>query len=96
IVTYPPLNNDLEGRWIHVEDFVQRRNMATNAGYFSRWSIDTYVRENQALHDRLRAGEFDRDALYLIFEPSMWEALNADPSRFAYIGDIDGYLVVAP
>ena len=96
IVTYPPLNNDLEGRWIHVEDFVQRRNMATNAGYFSRWSIDTYVRENQALHDRLRAGDFDRDALYLIFEPSMWEALNADPSRFAYIGDIDGYLVVAP
>lgn len=96
VITYPPLNNDLEGRWIHIEDFVQRRGMATNAGYFSRWSIDTYVRENQALHDRLRAGLFDPDALYLIFEPSMWEALNADPGRFSFIGDIDGYLVVAP
>jgi len=54
------------------------------------------VRENQALHDRLSAGQFDHDALYLIFEPSMWEALNADPSRFEFIGDIDSYLVVAP
>lgn len=96
VVTYPPLNNDPEGRWIHIEDFVQRRGMATNAGYFSRWSIDTYVRENQALHDRLRAGQFDPDALYLIFDPSMWEALNSDPGRFSFIGDIDGYLVVAP
>jgi len=96
VITYPPLNNDPEGRWIHIEDFVQRRGMATNAGYFSRYRIDTYVRENQALHDRLRAGEFDEAALYFIFEPSMWEALNADPSRFEFIGDIDGYLVVAP
>ena len=96
VITYPPLNNDPEGRWIQIEDFVQRRGMATNAGYFSRWSLDTYVRENQALHDRLRAGEFDRRALYLIFDPSMWEALQSDPGRFSFIGDIDGYLVVAP
>ena len=96
IITYPPLNNDLEGRWIHIEDFVQRRGMATNAGYFSRWSIDTYVRVNQRLHDELRAGEFDPKSLYVIFDPDMWAFLSSDPTRFAFIGDIDGYLVVAP
>ena len=96
IITYPPLNNDLEGRWIHIEDFVQRRGMATNAGYFSRWSIDTYVRVNQRLHDELRAGEFDPKSLYVIFDPDMWAFLSSDPMRFAFIGDIDGYLVVAP
>jgi uncharacterized membrane protein len=96
VITYPPLNNDLEGRWIHIEDFVQRRGMATNAGYFSRWSIDTYVRVNQRLHDELRAGQFDPSALYVIFDPDMWAFLSADPTRFAFIGDIDGYLVVAP
>lgn len=96
IITYPPLNNDLEGRWIHIEDFVQRRGMATNAGYFSRWSIDTYVRVNQRLHDELRAGAFDPKSLYVIFDPDMWAFLSSDPTRFAFIGDIDGYLVVAP
>ena len=96
IITFPPLNNDLEGRWIHIEDFVQRRGMATNAGYFSRWSIDTYVRVNQRLHDELRAGEFDPKSLYVIFDPDMWAFLSSDPTRFAFIGDIDGYLVVAP
>ncbi|MEY3165009.1 MAG: hypothetical protein RLZZ270_747 [Actinomycetota bacterium] len=96
IITYPPLNNDLEGRWVHIEDFVQRRGMATNAGYFSRWSIDTYVRVNQRLHDELRAGEFDPKSLYVIFDPDMWAFLSSDPTRFAFIGDIDGYLVVAP
>ena len=96
IITYPPLNNDLEGRWIHIEDFVQRRGMATNAGYFSRWSIDTYVRVNQRLHDELRAGEFDPKSLYVIFDPDMWAFLSSDPMRFAFIGDIDGYHVVAP
>jgi len=96
IITYPPLNNDLEGRWIHIEEFVQRRGMATNAGYFSRWSIDTYVRVNQRLHDELRAGEFDPKSLYVIFDPDMWAFLSSDPTRFAFIGDIDGYLVVAP
>lgn len=96
IITYPPLNNDLEGRWIHIEDFVQRRGMATNAGYFSRWSIDTYVRVNQRLLDELRAGAFDPKSLYVIFDPDMWEFLSSDPTRFAFIGDIDGYLVVAP
>lgn len=96
ILTYPPLNNDPEGRWIHIEDFVQRRGMATNAGYFSRWSIDRYVRVNQALHDDLRAGRFDPSALYLIFDPEMWAFLSAQPERFSFVGDIDGYLVVAP
>ena len=96
IITYPPLNNDLEGRWIHIEDFVQRRGMATNAGYFSRWSIDTYARVNQRLHDELRVGEFDPKSLYVIFDPDMWAFLSSDPTRFAFIGDIDGYLVVAP
>ena len=96
IITYPPLNNDLEGRWVHIEDFVQRRGMATNAGYFSRWSIDTYVRVNQRLHDELRAGAFDPKSLYVIFDPDMWAFLSSDPTRFAFIGDIDGYLVVAP
>ena len=96
IITYPPLNNDLEGRWVHIEDFVKQRGMATNAGYFSRWSIDTYVRVNQRLHDELRAGEFDPKSLYVIFDPDMWAFLSSDPTRFAFIGDIDGYLVVAP
>ena len=61
LITYPPLNNDVEGRWIQIEDFVQRRGMATNAGYFSRWNIDTYVRVNQRLHDELRAGDLELD-----------------------------------
>jgi len=96
IITYPPLNNDLEGRWIQIEDFVQRRGMATNAGYFSRWSVDTYVRVNQRLHDELRAGNLDAKSLYVIFDPDMWAFLTADPTKFSFIGDIDGYLVVAP
>jgi hypothetical protein len=96
IITYPPLNNDLEGRWIQIEDFVSQRKMATNAGYFSRWSLDTYVRVNQRLHDDLRAGNLDQTSLYLIFDPEMWAFLQTDPSKYSFIGDIDGYLVVAP
>ena len=96
IITYPPLNNDIEGRWMQIEDFVQRHGMATNAGYFSRWSLDTYVRENQRLHDDLRAGNLDRRSLYVIFDPEMWTFLSADPSKYSFVGDIDGYLVVAP
>jgi hypothetical protein len=32
----------------------------------------------------------------VIFDPDMWAFLSSDPTRFAFIGDIDGYLVVAP
>ena len=96
LITYPPLNNDVEGRWIQIEDFVQRRGMATNAGYFSRWNIDTYVRVNQRLHDELRAGELDPRSLYVIFDPEMWAYLSQESGKFSFIGDIDGYLVVAP
>ncbi len=96
LITYPPLNNDVEGRWIQIEDFVQRRGMATNAGYFSRWNIDTYVRVNQRLHDELRAGELDPRSLYVIFDPEMWTYLSQESGKFSFIGDIDGYLVVAP
>ena len=96
LITYPPLNNDLEGRWVQIEDFVQRRGMATNAGYFSRWNIDTYVRVNQRLHDELRAGDLDPRSLYVIFDPDMWAYLSEQSGTFSFIGDIDGYLVVAP
>ena len=96
LITYPPLNNDVEGRWIQIEDYVQRRGMATNAGYFSRWNIDTYVRVNQRLHDELRAGDLDPRSLYVIFDPDMWAYLSQESGKFTFIGDIDGYLVVAP
>ena len=62
----------------------------------SRWSVDTYVRVNQRLHDELRAGNLDAKSLYVIFDPEMWAFLSADPTKFSFIGDIDGYLVVAP
>ncbi len=95
VVVVPPLNDDLEERWIVIDDFANRYRLGTNSGSFSRFDQNVFVKSNQDRASGLVSGMADKDTLYIVDDLSIWEVISkSELSDNLFV--IDKFRVVAP
>ena len=96
IVTLPLLINDIDGRWMLINDFASRHKMGTNAVYFSRINMKEASQYAGRLHDGFLNGTLDKSNLYIITDDEYWKGVVGLKFPYAFTGDIDGFHVVVP
>lgn len=96
LLTVPPLNNDVEGRWIAITHFAANNDLGTNAGYFSRIDPGSLVAPTEKLHQGFMTGRIDPSSFYVITDDEYWQGVLALGFRYSFIGEIDGFHVVVP
>jgi hypothetical protein len=96
VIVVPPLQNDRAGRWIGVTDFAGTHHLATNSGYFARLDSQKFDHYRSELYDNISESKFDLHSLYIIEDVELWNRLSSSVTNVFYIGELDGYNVIAP
>jgi hypothetical protein len=95
VVVVPPLNDDLEERWIVIDDFANRYRLSTNSGSFSRFDQDVFVESNQDRVAELVSGQPNKHTLYIVDDLSIWGSVSK--SKFSgSLLVIDNFHLIAP
>ena len=95
VIVVPPLNNDRAGRWLAITDYAGSNRMATNSGYFARLDGQKFTDSSDQLLEDVRNGKFASDSLYIIEDQQLWASLPPLPD-VRFVGELDGYKVIAP
>jgi hypothetical protein len=94
-VVVPPLNDDVEEKWVVIDEFVSKYQMSTNSGSFSRFDQDLHQKITNDLVVDLLSGNLDHNALYLIIDNHVWtEFTEANVSKPILV--LDGFRLVVP
>lgn len=96
LLTIPPLNNDVEGRWIAFTHFAANNNLGTNAGYFSRINPSKLEQPTEKIHLGFMTGRLDPESFYVITNDEYWAGVLSLGYRYSFVGEIDGFQVVVP
>lgn len=96
VIVVPPLQNDRAGRWLGITDFAGTHQLATNSGYFARLDSQKFDRYRSELYDNISEAKFDLRSLYIIEDADLWNRLSSSVANVFYIGELDGYKVIAP
>lgn len=96
LLTIPPLNNDVEGRWIAFTHFAAKNNLGTNAGYFSRIDPSKLEQPTEKIHQGFMTGRLDPESFYVVTNDEYWAGVLSLGYRYTFVGEIDGFHVVVP
>lgn len=96
VIVVPPLQNDRAGRWLGITDFAGTYHLATNSGYFARFDSQKFNHYQTELYNNVSETRFDLNSLYIIEDIDLWNRLSSSVAKVFYIGDLDGYKVIAP
>jgi len=96
LIVVPALNNDLAGRWLAVTDFARIYHLATNSGFFNRFDNKKSDLLQKELYNNVSGRKFNPDSLYIIEDGDLWINLSTSVTNVRFIGDLDGYKVIAP
>jgi hypothetical protein len=96
LLTIPPLNNDVEGRWIAITNFAANNNLDTNAGYFSRIDPSDLEQPTEKIHQGFMTGRLDPESFYVVTNDEYWAGVLSLGYRYSFVGEIDGFHVVVP
>jgi hypothetical protein len=96
IVLIPPLNNDADDHWIVFNDLAAQYHLATNSGNFSRFNEDQYYSWNDMTKDETIARIESINAIYVIFDQSIWDELQKRIINPYFIGRVNNFAVYAP
>jgi len=95
LIVLPPLNNDQAGRWIPIADFASKNHMATNSGNFDERVGAGNQTTSKLLLANLENSITNSNYLYLIEDQQLWASLPPLPD-VRFVGELDGYKVIAP
>ena len=95
LIVLPPLNNDKDGRWIPIAYFAAKNQMATNSGNFDERVGAGNRTASDLLRVNLENGVTSPDYLYIIEDQQLWASLPPLPD-VRFVGELDGYKVIAP
>ena len=90
------MNNDADDHWIVFNDLAAQYHLATNSGNFSRFNEDQYFSWNDMTNDETIARIESIEAIYVIFDQSIWDELQKRIINPYFIGRVNNFAVYAP
>ncbi len=76
--------------------FAADHRMAVNFGYFARADAEKMIEASQALETAVRANALDPGNLYVFENEPLWRLASARRGAEDFVGEVDGYRVIAP
>jgi len=105
VVSYPPAQAGVpesssepaapDGAWFAIAEFAATHRLETNAGYQARIDASLYDFVTRQLREALQEDRLSSSTVYFIFDETIWEELR-QRETYEFIGEIDGYRVIAP
>jgi hypothetical protein len=96
VVVVPPLNDDIEERWIEIDEFASRFHLSTNSGNFSRFSLQAYDYYSKLTIASLSRGDFEPNTIYIVQDLYFWNSLYHSKIAGYSMYELDNYRLVAP